>query len=114
MISNFAVISTLLKGNISERCLRNFLTNVSSKALRDYLEYANMYKENSPKKKTDLIEMIIHGCINGKLNEKEIGDISMKQANLILNKNAISTKSLPGYGNAGLRKKDIILYYTIY
>ena len=32
----------------------------------------------------------------------------MKQASLILNKNAISTKSLPGYENAGLRKKDII------
>ena len=43
-----------------------------------------------------------------KVNEKEIGDISMKQASLILNKNAISTKSLPGYENAGLRKKDII------
>ena len=32
----------------------------------------------------------------------------MKQASLILNKNAISTKSLRGYGNAGLKKNDII------
>ena len=32
----------------------------------------------------------------------------MKQASLILNKNAISTKSLRGYGNGGLRKNDII------
>ena len=108
MNSNFAVISTLVKSNISERCLINFLTNVWSKALRDYLECANTYKGNSAKKKTDLFEMIIYGCINGKLNEKEIGDIWMKQANLILNKNAISTKSLPGYGNARLRKKEII------
>ena len=108
MNSNFAVISTLVKSNISERCLINFLTNVWSKALRDYLECANTYKGNSAKKKTDLFEMIIYGCINGKLNEKEIGDIWMKQANLILNKNAISTKSLPEYGNAELGKKDII------
>ena len=107
MNSNFAVISTLVKSNIGERCI-NFLTNVSSKALRDYLECANIYKGNCPKKKADLIEMIIYGCINGKLSNKQIEDISMKQANLILNKNAISTKSLPGYGNAELGKKDII------
>ena len=68
MNSNF---STLVKSNISERCLTNFLTNVSSKALRDYLECANIYKENSPTKKTDLIEMIIYGCINGKLMKKK-------------------------------------------
>ena len=108
MNSNFAVISTLVKSNISERCIINFLTNVSSRALRDYLECANIYKGNCPKKKADLIEMIIYGCINGKLSNKQIEDISMKQANLILNKNAISTKSLPGYGNAELGKKDII------
>ena len=68
MNSNF---NTLVKSNISERCLTNFLTNVSSKPLRDYLECANIYKENSPKKKTDLIEMIIYGCINGKLMKKK-------------------------------------------
>ena len=64
MNSNFAVISTLVKSNIGERCLINFLTNVSSKALRDYLECANIYKGNSEKNKTDLIEMIIYGYIN--------------------------------------------------
>ena len=64
MNSNFAVISTLVKSNIGERCLINFLTNVSSKVLRDYLECANIYKGNSEKKKTDLIEMIIYGYIN--------------------------------------------------
>ena len=108
MNSNLAVISTLVKSDISERCIINFLTNVSSRALRNYLECGNIYKGNYPKKKADLIEMIIYGCINGKLINKQIEDISMKQANLILNKNAISTKSLPGYGNARLRKKEII------
>ena len=34
--------------------------NVSTKALRDYLECANIWKGNSPKKKTNLIEMIIY------------------------------------------------------
>ena len=63
MNSAFAVISTLVKSNIGEKCLINFLMNVSTKALRDYLEWANIYNGTSPKQKTDLIEMIIYGCI---------------------------------------------------
>ena len=60
MNSTFAVISTLVKSNIEKKCLINFLMNVSTKALRDYLECANIWKGNSPKKKTNLIEMIIY------------------------------------------------------
>ena len=59
MNSTFAVISTLVKSNIEEKCLINFLMNVSRKALRDYLECPNIYKGNSLKKKTNLMEMII-------------------------------------------------------
>ena len=76
----FVVISTLVKSSIGEKCLINFLMNVSAKALRDYLECANIYKGTSPKKKTDLIEKIIYGCITEKLDKKEIEDISIKQA----------------------------------
>ena len=64
MNSAFAAISTLVKSNIGENCLINFLMHMSEKALRDYLECANIYKGTSPKKKTDLIEMIIYGCIS--------------------------------------------------
>ena len=71
MNSTFAVISTLVKSNMGEKCLINFLMNVSTKALRDYLECANIYKGTSPKKKTDLIEMIIYGCITEKLDKKK-------------------------------------------
>ena len=106
MNSTFAVISTLVKSNIEEKCLINFLMNVSTKALRD-LECTNIYKGNSPKKKTNLIEMIIYGCITEKLNKKEVEDISVKQANQILNKNNIKVKSLPGYRNINLKKKEI-------
>ena len=60
----FVAIITLVKSNIGEKCLMNFLMNVSAKGLRDYLECANIYKGTSPKKKTDLIEMIIYGCIS--------------------------------------------------
>ena len=60
----FVAISTLVKSNIGEKCLMNFLMNVSAKGLRDYLECANIYKGTSPKKKTDLIEMIIYGYIS--------------------------------------------------
>ena len=78
--------------------------NVSAQALRDNSECVNIYKGTSPKKKTDLIEMIIYGCITEKLNKREIEDISIKQVNQILNKNNIVVKSLPRI-NAGLRKK---------
>ena len=49
--------------------------NVSAQALRDNSECVNIYKGTSPKKKTDLIEMIIYGCITEKLNKKGIEDI---------------------------------------
>ena len=51
--------------------------------------------------------MIIYGCITEKIDKKEIEDLSIKQANQILNKNNIIVKSLPGSANAGLRKKEI-------
>ena len=107
MNSTFAIISILVKSNIEGRCPINFLMNVSTKALRDYLECANIYKGTSPINKTNLIEMIIYGCITEKIDKKEIEDISIKQANQILNKNNIIVKSLPGSANAGLRKKEI-------
>ena len=105
--STFAVINTLVKSNSEEKCLINFLMNVSTKALRDYLECANIYKGTSPKKKTNPIKMIIYGCITEKLDKKEIEDISIKHAIQILIKNNIIVKSLPGYGNTDLKKKEI-------
>ena len=83
--------------------------NVSAQALSDYLERVNIYKGTSPKKKTDLIEMNIYGCITEKLNKREIEDISIKQVNQILNRNNIVVKSLPQI-NAGLRKNEIKPY----
>ena len=107
MNSTFPVISTLVKSTIGGKCLTNFLMNVSTRALTDFLECAYIYKGTSPKKKTDLIEMIIYGCITEKLRKEEIEDISINWANQILNKNNITVKPLPGYGNAGLWKKEI-------
>ena len=63
MNSSFAVISKLIKSNIGVKCLVIFLMNVSTQALRNYLKCTNIYKGNSSRKKTDLIEMIIYGCI---------------------------------------------------
>ena len=112
MNSSFVAISTLIKSNIGEKCLINILMNMSTQALRDYWECANIYKGNASKKKTDLVEMIVYGCITDKLNKKVLEDISTKQANQILNKSQIIVKSLPGYGNAELKKKDIKLSVT--
>ena len=107
MNSSLVAIATLIKGNIGERCLINILMNISTPALRDYLKLANISKGNSSKKKTNLVEMIVYGCITNKLNKNEIDDISIKETNKILKEKEIILKSLPGYGNAELKKKVI-------
>ena len=81
--------------------------NVSSTGLKDYLEYASIYKGTSPKKKTDLIEMIVDGCMTRTLNKKDLEDKPIKQAKKILNENNITVDSLPGYGNMRLREKKL-------
>ena len=107
MNSSFVAISTVTKSNIGEQCLINILMNISTESLRDYLKCANIYKGNTSRKKNDLIEMIVYGCITDKLNKEWVKDISAKQANQILNKSNIVVKSLPGYGNAELKREDI-------
>ena len=107
MNSSLVAIATLIKSNIGERCLINILMNISTPALRDYLKLANISKGNSSKKKTNLVEMIVYGCITNKLNKNEIDDISIKETNKILKEKEIILKSLLGYGNAELKKKDI-------
>ena len=83
--------------------------NISTSSLRGYLKLADIYDGNSNKKKTDLVEMIIYECITNKINKGDIQDISIKKARKILKEKEINIKSLPGYGNMGLRKKDITL-----
>ena len=48
--------------------------------------------------------MIIYGCMNGKLKNMDINDISNDKVNTILKEKEISIKSLPGYENLGLKK----------
>ena len=110
MNSSLVCIGILVKSNISRLCLINFLNRVSSNALRAYLGLAEVYDGNANKKKSDLIEMIVYGCMNGKLKNKIVEDISFKRALTILKEYNITIKSLPGYGNMGLRKKDIKAY----
>ena len=54
--------------------------------------------------------MIVYGCINGKLKNKVVEDISHNRTITILHEYKINIKTLPGYGNMGLRKKDIKPY----
>ena len=110
MNSSLACIGILVKSNINKKCLINFLNRVSSSVLRAYLGLAEVYDGNANKKKSDLIEMIVYGCMNGKLKNKVVDEISVKRAYTILRENNINIKSLPGYGNMGLRKKDIKPY----
>ena len=57
--------------------------------------------------------MIIYGYMNGNLRNKSIEDISSNKVNTILKEKDISIKSLPGYGNLGLRKRDLNLIQRI-
>ena len=74
------------------------------------MRLANIYDGNYNKKKSDLTEMIIYGCMNGKLKNVDISGISNNEVNTILKEKEISIKSLPGYGNLGLKKKDLKSY----
>ena len=51
MNSSFVCIGFLIKNNINKQCLINFLNEVTSKSLRDYLKLANIYDGSSNKKK---------------------------------------------------------------
>ena len=67
MNSSFICISILLKKNTNKTCLINFLNELSTKSLRDSLKLSSIYDGTSNKKKSELIEIVIYGCINGKL-----------------------------------------------
>ena len=110
MNSSFVCISILVKIKLWKNCLINHLNEISCQSLRSYLRLANIYDGNFNKKKSDLIEMIIYGCMNGKLKNMDINDISNDKVNTILKEKEISVKSLPGYGNLGLRKRDLKSY----
>ena len=111
MNSSLACIGILVKSNISRQCLIKFLNEVSSSALRGYLELAELCDGNANIiKKSDLLEMIVYGCINGKLKNNVVEDISPNKALTILREYKISIKTLPGHGNMGLTKKDIKPY----
>ena len=76
----------------------------------DEPKLVNIYDGNSIKKKSDLVKMIIYECMNGKLKNKRIEDISINKAYSMLKENDAIIKSLPGYGNLRLRKKDLKPY----
>ena len=112
MNSAFTCISILVKSNIPKNCLINFLNEVSIQSLRSYLRFANIYDGNANKKRSDLIEMVIYGCVNGKLKNNTIDNVSNNnnKSHSMLKEKNITIKSLPGYGNLGLKKRDIKPY----
>ena len=112
MNSFFVEISILVKSRIIEKCFINILMSISSQSLRSCLKLANIYDGNSNNKKANLVEMIVYGCITNKLSEEPIKDIPVNKAISILKEKNILVKSLPGYGNLELRKKDIKPYVS--
>ena len=110
MNSPLVCIGILVKSNISKHCLMKFLNEVSSCDLRMYLGAAEVYDGNANKKMSDLIDMIVYGCMNRKLKNKLVEDISFNTAITVLREHKIAIKSLPGHGNMELRKSDIKHY----
>ena len=108
MNSTFVMISILMKSKLCEKCLINALMNISSEALENYLDMANIYSGKSTKKKAQLVEMIIHGCIANTIHRGDIKDISTIELNKELSERRILVKPLPAYGNKGLKKKDLV------
>ena len=51
MNTSYACIGIIVKSNISKPCLINFLNEVSSRALRCYLGFAEVYDGNANKKR---------------------------------------------------------------
>ena len=110
MNSPLVCIGILVKSNIRKHCLMKFLNEVSSCDLRMYLGAAEVYDGNANKKMSDLIDMIVYGCMNRKLKNKLVEDISFNTAITVLREHKIAIKSLPGHGNMELRKSDIKHY----
>ena len=52
----------------------------------------------------------MYGCMNGKLKNKIVDDISINETHSLLKERDIIIKSLTGYGNIGFRKKNIKPY----
>ena len=98
-----------MKSNLSERCLVNGLMSINNEALMDYLTLAGIYDGNSNKKKSDLIEMIVYGYMNGKLSKKPLEDLSSNNALNILKEKKISIKPLPGNENSKLKNKILLI-----
>ena len=103
MNSAFVMISIVMKSNWNERCLVNALMDINNEGLRTYLRLANIYDGNSNKRKSDLIEMIVYGYMNGKISKKSLEDFSTNNALNLGKDKKISIKYLPGYGNSNFR-----------
>ena len=56
MNSSFVAISTLVKSDIGEKCLINFLINMPAQSLKNYLECTNIYKGLHQKRKITLLK----------------------------------------------------------
>ena len=54
--------------------------------------------------------MIVYGCMINKISKEPIKDISMNRGLNTSKEHGIYIKPLPGYGDLGLRKKDIKPY----
>ena len=89
-----------------------YLNEYVKSIIKKLLKTCKYIGGKSNKKKTDLIQMMVYGCITNKLSKEHIKDISLNKAMSILKEKDILVKSLPAYGNFGLRKIYIKPYVS--
>ena len=106
--SSLVAISTLMNSSLSKKGMANIPMKFTNEALKEYLEAAKIYKGNSSKKKTDLVEIVLFGHITNKLNKMGIEDVTKNEAKQILQRFNIRVRSLLVYGNVGLKRKEIL------
>ena len=78
--------------------------NVSSKRLHLFTMELHL------KRKRNLLKWLFMDVWLEHWIKKDLEDIKIKEAKQTLNKNNITRDSLPGYGNMGLKKKEIKPY----
>ena len=59
---------------------QNFFNECVNKRIKRLSRMCSICKGTSPKKKTDLIEMIVYECMTETLNKNDLEDISNKEA----------------------------------
>lgn len=104
--SALVAISILMNSSLSEKGMTNIPIKFTNEALKEYLEADLKSQFIKEKDRPYRNGIICH--ITDKLNKMGIEDITKNEAKEILQRFNIRVSSLPGHGNVGLKRKEIL------